>query len=523
MPIAPYRGVDVIGQALMKALGGFGSSVGQCYQQGVDEQNQLGYLDRILHPPLQVPNATYDSTNAGRVNSQGQMQGVGITPQENPIVSPENIPQIARLHPQFLNALGLLMQQQEANKPKTELQNVTGNLYGVPMQNGQVSGKPFFLGGGPDKQTSGIDIPGFNQMSPATQAQAYNTKYGTNYTAKDFANQFRPPAPVVVNTGAGPQLLNKGTGTVSPIKDAGGNTVGLPPTAEMRNRVAARTLVKQSVDIVKGLGDKIITKVGPAQRAEAIKRGAAAVFGNDPEFKTYQDAREALAGNLAVAQQGSRPSDADIQAIWLPLVPDPYSDTKDSSERKWKIINAMSFPLDTPTQPQPSEDDPLGILPEGGVPSNSTLGRAVHKTFPEPNLRPEQGVPADSTLGRGVRNAFSQPSPSWRGVPSNDIPQKPTTSPKQTYSSRAVIDSRSRLAEDRATIDKQAIANGDEPGSGFWGVNQALVEIEHWARMANAGVPVNEKRVEELKKIVTDGNFEEVFPRKEFPTLYPSK
>ncbi len=50
----------------------------------------------------------------------------------------------------------------------------------------------------------------------------------------------------------------------------------------------------------------------------------------------------ALAGNLAVGQQGSRPSDADIKAIWLPLVPDPYRDTRESAAAKWNLINTMS-------------------------------------------------------------------------------------------------------------------------------------------------------------------------------------
>ena len=115
-----------------------------------------------------------------------------------------------------------------------------------------------------------------------------------------------------------------------------------PPTADMRNKAAGRELVAKSISAVQDLSQRIITKVGPTQRAEALKRGADAVFGNDAEFRTYQDARMGLAGNLAVAQQGSRPSDADIKAIWLPLVPDPYRDTADSAALKWDLIRTMS-------------------------------------------------------------------------------------------------------------------------------------------------------------------------------------
>jgi hypothetical protein len=114
------------------------------------------------------------------------------------------------------------------------------------------------------------------------------------------------------------------------------------PTADMRNKTEGRQLVKSSIEAIEKLSKDVITKIGPAQRADAIKRGVDAVFGNDPTFRTYQDARMALAGNLAVAQQGSRPSDADIRAIWLPLVPDAYRDTDESATMKWELIKKMS-------------------------------------------------------------------------------------------------------------------------------------------------------------------------------------
>lgn len=115
-----------------------------------------------------------------------------------------------------------------------------------------------------------------------------------------------------------------------------------PATTDMRNKEAGRGLVSRSIGAIEKMSNDIITKVGPAQRADAMKRGTEAVFGNDPSFRTYQDARMALAGNLAVAQQGSRPSDADIKAIWLPLVPDAYRDTAESAAMKWGLIKTMS-------------------------------------------------------------------------------------------------------------------------------------------------------------------------------------
>lgn len=113
------------------------------------------------------------------------------------------------------------------------------------------------------------------------------------------------------------------------------------PTADMRNKEAGKRTAARAVDAVRTLGEGIITKVGPAQRLDAIKRGAEAVFGNDPQFRTYQDSRMALAGTLAVEQQGSRVSDADVRALWLPMVPDAYRDTSESYKLKWELIDAM--------------------------------------------------------------------------------------------------------------------------------------------------------------------------------------
>lgn len=116
---------------------------------------------------------------------------------------------------------------------------------------------------------------------------------------------------------------------------------GQPDTADMRNKAAGKKMAALAVQAVRDLGGRIITKVGPAQRAQAIERGAEAVWGTDPEFRTYQDSRMALAGTLAVEQQGSRVSDADVKALWLPMVPDAYRDTAESNALKWKLIDAM--------------------------------------------------------------------------------------------------------------------------------------------------------------------------------------
>lgn len=126
--------------------------------------------------------------------------------------------------------------------------------------------------------------------------------------------------------------------TPSEIRSLGASQ---PDTADMRNKQAGKATAAIAVGAVRRLGDGIFTHVGPAQRAAAIERGVEAVFGTDPEFRTYQDSRMALAGTLAVEQQGSRVSDADVRALWLPMVPDAYRDTKESYKLKWQLIDAM--------------------------------------------------------------------------------------------------------------------------------------------------------------------------------------
>lgn len=156
------------------------------------------------------------------------------------------------------------------------------------------------------------------------------------------------PSAAQISIVTGPEGLlrvNRGTGEATPITGPTGEPVKRPPTEEERNMAARREKLLPAIEQMESLGARLITQVGPAQRAQALVRGWDAVLGNDPEYRTYQDARVALAGNLAVAQQGSRPSDADIRAVWLPLVPDVFRDTTESARMKWDMIRTnMSLP-----------------------------------------------------------------------------------------------------------------------------------------------------------------------------------
>jgi hypothetical protein len=123
------------------------------------------------------------------------------------------------------------------------------------------------------------------------------------------------------------------------------------PTAEQRNRESSMAKAKQNITAIENLSRELISKRGVAQRATAMGRSVSALFGNDPKYRAYQDARMALAGNLAVLQQGSRPSDADIKAVWLPLIPDVFSDTDESAAMKWELIRISTTPPSGAPQP----------------------------------------------------------------------------------------------------------------------------------------------------------------------------
>jgi len=184
----------------------------------------------------------------------------------------------------------------------------------------------------------------------------------------------------------------------------------------MRNKASQVKTTSRAVDMVRGLGARVITKIGPAQRADALKRGAAAVFGSDAEFKTYQDSRMALAGALAVEQQGSRPSDTDLKQVWLPMIPDAYSDTRDSRILKWQMIDgmrgiesAMDYAAIEP--PDPAAPAPGTVNPSGGWFGTRTRrgAGALGGGAPAAPVAPPVAPPAGARRGNEPRRRGSVP------------------------------------------------------------------------------------------------------------------
>ena len=161
--------------------------------------------------------------------------------------------------------------------------------------------------------------------------------------------RLQPPQTVVIQT-----VDAAGNPISKIVPKQSGSEFAAPPTADMRNKEAARKLLIPAIGQIEGLGKRVITeKTAIVQKAKSVGRSVDAALANDPDYRVYQDGRFALAGNLAVAQQGARPSDADIKAVWLPLVPNVFADTTESARMKWELIRVMSGLTSAGAQPPP--------------------------------------------------------------------------------------------------------------------------------------------------------------------------
>lgn len=93
-----------------------------------------------------------------------------------------------------------------------------------------------------------------NAVTPLTQ----NGKPVQTYRA--------PQQPIVIQTPAGPALLDRGKGTATPVKDASGAVVGPKLNATLENRLASAQAVAQTGnDIIASISDPATAaKLGPA-------------------------------------------------------------------------------------------------------------------------------------------------------------------------------------------------------------------------------------------------------------------
>jgi hypothetical protein len=113
-------------------------------------------------------------------------------------------------------------------------------------------------------------------------------------------------------------------------------------TVDERTKEIARAQIEPAIAELERLSKGLITQhAASVQRALGSGMSIEAAIGNNPDYRVYQDARQALAATLAVAQQGSRITDMDVK-IWLNMLPDVFRDTADSAEMKWRLARTMA-------------------------------------------------------------------------------------------------------------------------------------------------------------------------------------
>ncbi len=159
------------------------------------------------------------------------------------------------------------------------------------------------------------------------------------------------------------------------------------PTGTQESREQARNTALSTVTVVKSISDDVIKYQGPIQKALGTMENEAQVFNLFPVYRTYVSARKALAGALAVAQQGSRPSDADILQIWLPLIPDAINDDTRSAQMKWNVISVLT-------------DNELLRPGERVIKSDITSGRLVAAVMDENgNIQSTRQIQLPTSMG----------------------------------------------------------------------------------------------------------------------------
>jgi hypothetical protein len=178
--------------------------------------------------------------------------------------------------------------------------------------------------------------------SPSADVKNYKFAQSEGYKGtfeqwqKDEANRKpRMESTVVVQT-----VDTEGRPISKIVPKRAGSEFAAPPTADARKRMEDRGKAEEFINSVQQIGNRVITeKLAIIQKAKSTGRSVDAALANDPDYRTYQDARGALATKIGrMVDPGGRLSDFDVKGVWLPMVPDAFKDTKASAEMKWKLL-----------------------------------------------------------------------------------------------------------------------------------------------------------------------------------------
>src|SRR3990167_1167156 len=277
----------------------------------VEAQNQpiASTLDRAL--PQSLPVGQLDDGSGGSIPvglpaepSQVQRQTPPPSQYEAPMPQPppgatrsafyspqELSKQKMQAAIEMLQALGPIQRQQELEAKRAELplqveldrarQQAQQEFAPVPAPKGYGSSPVGIY----SQDTGEVIHPG--KLSLEEQAAAAWLAQNPGKTPNDYqtmdANRRKQnaPLPVVINTGSGPQLVNRATGEASPVTNDG-SAIGPAPTADQRNRDTAMKRVDPVLASIAELSEKINTGKGLlAKLSGGVERAKAQANYND--------------------------------------------------------------------------------------------------------------------------------------------------------------------------------------------------------------------------------------------------
>jgi hypothetical protein len=192
-------------------------------------------------------------------------------------------------------------------------------------------------------------------------------------TQAKYAPPQRPPVPIVVMTPQGPQVVDRTTRTAAPITGAGGDTVGLVPTAEQRNRQAGRQAARPFIDAASELADRINVNQGLYAKAVGAVEKQAAKVNLDDDVAEYQAMVQSFTPMWARALGHTGVlTEQDVQSAKA-ILPAP-GDSKSLKDRKIARIQSV---LDAAAA--------AAVAQPGAAPNGGSAGPKVGDTKQFPN------------------------------------------------------------------------------------------------------------------------------------------
>ena len=194
---------------------------------------------------------------------------------------------------EMLQALGPIQRQQELEAKRAELPLQVE--LDRARQQAQQDFAPIPAPKGFSASTAGVLNEDTGELKPLTnpkltlEEQTANAWLAQNpgknlndYQTMDVNRRKQnAPLPVVINTGSGPQLVNRATGEASPVTNDG-SAIGPAPTADQRNRDTAMKRVDPVLASIAELSEKINTGKGLlAKLSGGVERAKAQANYND--------------------------------------------------------------------------------------------------------------------------------------------------------------------------------------------------------------------------------------------------